>query len=109
MDVKDIEGHQSVSHKEFAQLPERLAKHIEQGDKETAHFAASPSVEIDAATNKRVFWMVNRRVLVIMLITYFCQSLDKGTLNFASIMNIQKDAHLVGQQVSFHMYAYRTS
>jgi hypothetical protein len=25
--------------------------------------------------------------------------LDKGTLSFASIMGIQKDAHLVGQKV----------
>lgn len=33
-----------------------------------------------------------------MLGTYFCQSLDKGTLGFASIMGIRKDAHLVGQQ-----------
>jgi hypothetical protein len=32
-----------------------------------------------------------------MLGTYFCQSLDKGTLGFSSIMGIRKDAHLVGQ------------
>lgn len=35
-----------------------------------------------------------------MLGTYFCQSLDKGTLGFSSVMNIQSDAHLVGQQFS---------
>lgn len=33
-----------------------------------------------------------------MLGTYFCQSLDKGTLGFASVMNIREDANLVGQQ-----------
>lgn len=70
-----------------------------QGDQETARYAAQP-IEIDAATNKRLFWMVNRRILAVMLVTYFCQSLDKGTLNFASIMGIKKDANLHGQQVS---------
>jgi MFS family permease len=36
-----------------------------------------------------------------MLGTYFCQSLDKGTLNFASIMNIQEDANLGKNQYSW--------
>jgi hypothetical protein len=36
-----------------------------------------------------------------MLGTYFCQALDKGTLSFSSIMGIQKDTHLVGQQYSW--------
>lgn len=68
-------------------------------DNETARYAGAP-VEIDKKTNKRLLWMVNRRVLFIMLGTYFCQSLDKGTLNFASIMGIKKDAQLQGQEVS---------
>lgn len=29
-----------------------------------------------------------------MLGTYFCQSLDKGTLQFSSVMGIKDDAHL---------------
>ena len=56
--------------------------------------------DIDEKTNKKLFWLVNRRVLFIMLGTYFCQSLDKGTLNFASIMGIKDDANLKGQEVS---------
>jgi hypothetical protein len=36
-----------------------------------------------------------------MLGTYFCQSLDKGTLGFASIMGIKTNAHLVGQDYSW--------
>lgn len=36
-----------------------------------------------------------------MLGTYFCQSLDKGTLGFSSIMGIQEDANLVGQDYSW--------
>lgn len=76
-----------------------LEKPIASGDDETARYAGAP-IEIDEKTNKKLFWMVNRRVLFIMLGTYFCQSLDKGTLNFASIMGIKDDANLKGQEVS---------
>jgi hypothetical protein len=47
-----------------------------------------------------------------MIFTYFLQALDKGTLSFASIMGIQKDTHLVGQQASssspnqIYLFAY---
>ncbi|KAH7346010.1 major facilitator superfamily domain-containing protein [Pyrenochaeta sp. MPI-SDFR-AT-0127] len=72
--------------------------HCEAIDEQTARYTTGPPIEIDEATNKRLFWKINRRILAIQLVTYFCQSLDKGTLNFASIMGIKKDAHLVGQQ-----------
>jgi hypothetical protein len=75
------------------------ALHTEAVDEDTMRYTTGPVIEIDAATNKRLFWKLNRRILVIQLVTYFCQALDKGTLNFASIMGIKTDAHLVGQQV----------
>ena len=56
---------------------------------------------VDEETSKALFWTVNKRILACMLGTYFCQSLDKGTLGFASIMGIQDDAHLVGQDYRF--------
>lgn len=56
---------------------------------------------IDEATNKKLFWTVNKRILICMLGTYFCQSLDKGTLGFASIMGIIDDAGLKGQEYSW--------
>ncbi|KAB5518163.1 major facilitator superfamily domain-containing protein [Coniochaeta sp. 2T2.1] len=59
------------------------------------------ATHIDEETNKQLFWTVNKRILACMLGTYFCQSLDKGTLGFASVMNIQNDAHLHGQQYSW--------
>lgn len=77
------------------------ALHEEVEDKQTARYAADQPVVIDAETNRRLFWKINRRILVVQLITYFWQSLDKGTLSFASIMGIKEDAHLVGQQVRF--------
>ncbi|KAF9634937.1 Major facilitator superfamily [Lasiodiplodia theobromae] len=68
---------------------------VDQYAQETAH------LHIDAATNKRLFRKINKRVLAIMLGTYFCQALDKGTLGFSSIMGINDDAHLHGNQFSW--------
>ncbi|KAG6837956.1 hypothetical protein H0H93_008350 [Arthromyces matolae] len=74
-------------------------------DAEVAEFfAQAPSdkpIVIDDATNVRLRWMVHKRVLVVMVLTYFAQTLDKGTMNFASIMGIVKDTKLVGQQYAW--------
>ncbi|UKZ78972.1 hypothetical protein TrVFT333_006721 [Trichoderma virens FT-333] len=94
---KDVEASPQATHQEVPAISEKALD----GDEETSRYVDGPAVEIDAATNKRLFWKINRRILVIQLVTYFCQSLDKGTLNFASIMGIKTDAHLVGQQYSW--------
>ncbi|KAH8881385.1 allantoate permease [Thozetella sp. PMI_491] len=70
-------------------------------DSETALYASGEPVYIDEATNRQLYWKVNKRILACMLGTYFCQSLDKGTLGFSSVMNIQKDAGLVGNEYSW--------
>lgn len=63
-----------------------------------AAYATETAVHIDEETDKKLFWTVNKRILACMLGTYFCQSLDKGTLGFASVMNIKQDANLQGQE-----------
>ncbi|KAG9121118.1 hypothetical protein FRC07_003057 [Ceratobasidium sp. 392] len=73
-------------------------------DAEVANFFATQGdkkIVIDEATNKRLKRMIDKRVLLVMVVTYFAQTLDKGTINFASIMGIQQDTHLVGQQYSW--------
>ncbi|TBU25211.1 MFS general substrate transporter [Dichomitus squalens] len=73
-------------------------------DAEVAEFFATQGkgpIEIDEATDRRLRWMIHKRVLVVMVVTYFAQTLDKGTINFASIMGIVDDTHLVGQQYSW--------
>ena len=73
-------------------------------DAEVAEFFEnSPDTEIviDEQTNRRLRMMVHKRVLVVMVTTYFLQALDKGTINFASIMGIIDDTHLVGNQYSW--------
>lgn len=69
------------------------------GDEETARYT-SGYVHISEAEDRRLFWKVCRRILPIMLITYFCQSLDKGTIGLSSIMGIIDEANLEGQDVS---------
>ncbi|KAK7695578.1 hypothetical protein QCA50_000214 [Cerrena zonata] len=72
-------------------------------DAEVANFfSQEPSgIVIDDETNKRLRWMVHKRVLVVMVVTYFAQTLDKGTINFASIMGIITDNNLHGQQYAW--------
>ncbi|KAF7557253.1 hypothetical protein G7Z17_g829 [Cylindrodendrum hubeiense] len=89
-----LEAATLAHHKEATDFDDKTSKHM--GDLDG--LVTAPGVEIDAATNKRLFWKINRRILAIQLVTYFCQSLDKGTLNFASIMGIKEDAKLVGQE-----------
>ncbi|CZR51051.1 related to allantoate permease [Phialocephala subalpina] len=70
-------------------------------DKEVAQYASETIVEIDEVTNKRLKRLIDKRVLAIMVCTYFIQTLDKGTMSFASIMGIIDDTHLKGQQYSW--------
>ncbi|ROV97438.1 hypothetical protein VMCG_06857 [Cytospora schulzeri] len=92
-DSKQIGDHRDTVTNHTELVPEARQEAAET-DKVSERYAADPGIEISEATNKRLFWKINRRILAIQLITYFCQSLDKGTLNFASIMGIKTDAHL---------------
>lgn len=68
-------------------------------DQEVAKYANTTRIEIDEATSSRLKTMIDRRVLVVMMVTYFTQSLDKMTISFASIMGMLEDANLSGSQV----------
>ena len=105
-------------------LPDDLNKdHIDYNriDKELAQYASAGQVEITPEDDKRLKHMIDKRVLAVMIITYFLQAIDKvhpcwsldrphllsddelfqGTMSFASIMGIQEDLGLdVGQRVS---------
>ncbi|KAI1336698.1 MFS transporter [Xylariaceae sp. FL0016] len=70
-------------------------------DKELAAYVSDAAVEVDEATNARLKKLVDRRILAVMIVTYFLQSVDKGALGFASIMGFQEDTGLVGQQYSW--------
>ena len=60
-------------------------------DDELAKYANAVAVDISPEENKRLKRMIDKRVLPIMVFTYFLQALDKGTMSFASIMGLRKD------------------
>ncbi|KAH8587079.1 MFS transporter [Bisporella sp. PMI_857] len=70
-------------------------------DSEVAKYASDTAVYISPEENRRLKKLVDRRVLSVMIFTYFLQAIDKGTMSFASIMGIQEDTHLKGQDFSW--------
>ncbi|CAI7658586.1 unnamed protein product [Penicillium bialowiezense] len=75
-------------------------KHLGIDEELRKYVAAADSVQVDEVTSKRLRHMINKRVLIIMVGTYFLQSLDKNAISYAAIMGIQKDANLKGQDVN---------
>ncbi|KAJ5241793.1 uncharacterized protein N7469_000120 [Penicillium citrinum] len=109
-DTKDVQDakDKDISHVERVLSPTEYddlkKEHMDfsRVDKEIQMYAGRGQVEIDEATNARLKKMIDRRVLVIMICTYFLQALDKGTMSFASIMGIKQDAGLEdGQKYSW--------
>lgn len=60
-------------------------------DAELAKYANAVAVEISPEENARLKKLIDRRVLPIMIFTYFLQALDKGTMSFTGIMGIRDD------------------
>ncbi|KAJ5657891.1 2-ketogluconate transporter [Penicillium longicatenatum] len=70
-------------------------------DDQVQKYAAMGRVEIDEPTNRRLRRLIDRRVLVIMVLTYLVQALDKGTLSFTSIMGFLDDTHVDTNQYAW--------
>jgi hypothetical protein len=83
-----------------ADLDKTVHTRYDKVDKELAKYVGGEAIDISPEENTRLRRLIDKRVLVIMISTYFIQAIDKGTMSFASIMGIRDDAHLVGQQVS---------
>jgi hypothetical protein len=79
-------------------------KHIGVDEELRKYVVAADSVQVDEATSKRLRHMINKRVLIVMVGTYFLQSLDKNAISYAAIMGIREDAHLVGQDVRIKVF-----
>lgn len=60
-------------------------------DNEVAKYADATGVALSQEEDDRLKKLIDRRVLPIMVFTYFLQALDKGTMSFASIMGIRND------------------
>ncbi|KAM0426475.1 hypothetical protein ACHAPT_008166 [Fusarium lateritium] len=87
------------THKEDIERKASLAEDVSKGDqtqydkidKELAKYAGSEAIHISPEESTRLRKMIDKRVLVVMITTYFLQAIDKGTLSFASIMNMPAD------------------
>jgi hypothetical protein len=73
---------EKVDHVNYDRIDSEVAKYAE---------ANAGAIHISEEENKRLKRMIDRRVLPIMIVTYFLQALDKGTMSFSSIMGIRND------------------
>ncbi|UPL00084.1 hypothetical protein LCI18_011018 [Fusarium solani-melongenae] len=87
------------THKEDIERKASLAEDVSKGDqthydkidKELAKYAGGEAIHISPEESTRLRKMIDKRVLLVMIVTYFLQAIDKGTLSFASIMNMPAD------------------
>lgn len=91
----------ATAHMEDVDDDEKVQTRVDLVDKDIQKYMASEAIYIDDETSKSLRRKIDKRVLPIMIITYFLQALDKGTISFASIMGIQEDTNLKGQQYSW--------
>lgn len=54
-------------------------------DEEVAKYAGNEHIVITENENRRLKRLIDKRVLLIMVATYFQQAMDKGTLSFTSV------------------------
>ncbi|KAK5129499.1 hypothetical protein LTR08_003222 [Meristemomyces frigidus] len=101
----DMKPTQDVSELERVMSPDDLKKdsqHYDCVDAEVAKYANEARIDISPGENKRLRGLINKKVLTVMVFTYFLQALDKGTMSFTSIMGIREDLHLLdGQKYSW--------
>ncbi|KAL2128522.1 hypothetical protein VTI74DRAFT_9082 [Chaetomium olivicolor] len=86
---------------ERAQSPElekSAMQNFDKMDKELAQYVSEARIDISPEENKRLLRLIDKRILLIMVTTYFLQAIDKGTMSFASIMGIIEDTGLHGQE-----------
>ena len=79
-------------------VPENVLKHSHEADEAMKAFQAYQGqiIEIDEATNKRLLRRIDWNLMPIMCVVYGLNYLDKTTISYASIMGIQADIGLVG-------------
>ncbi|KAH8886331.1 MFS general substrate transporter [Thozetella sp. PMI_491] len=97
-DIAEIERIQSATD---IDLDKKDHANYDKIDKELAQYVGDGAIEISEEENKRLRRLIDKRVLSIMVATYFIQAIDKGTMSFASIMGIITDTGMEGPQYSW--------
>lgn len=79
---------EKIDHVNYDRIDAEVAKYAD---------ANADAVHISEEEDKRLRRLIDRRVLPIMIVTYFLQALDKGTMSFSSIMGIRNDVPILKQ------------
>jgi hypothetical protein len=77
-----------VDHVNYDRIDSEVAKYAD---------ANAATVHISEEEDKRLRRLIDKRVLPVMMVTYFLQALDKGTMSFSSIMGIRNDIPILKQ------------
>lgn len=86
---------------------EKQAQHVsDKIDKEVAQYAHDDRAELSPERDALLKKKIDKRVLSIMIFTYFLQAIDKGTLSFASIMGLLDDTGLANEDGSPNAKVY---
>ncbi|WVQ65513.1 uncharacterized protein L199_003689 [Kwoniella botswanensis] len=102
-DKKDMEEHIEGGLNDAPILEEKRKKHTanNQLDEAAAYLAQAGPVEYTAEERRAVIRKIDIFVCIPMCLTYFLQQLDKSSLSYAAVFDIQKEANLVGNQYSW--------
>ncbi|KKA18950.1 MFS allantoate transporter [Rasamsonia emersonii CBS 393.64] len=95
VDVERADANVSQSQKH---PDEKILKHSHDADEAMKAFAGLEGqvITIDESTNKRLLRIIDWHMMPLMCVVYGMNYLDKTTLSYASIMGIQKDIGLKG-------------
>ena len=100
-----IEGQrkQSFGNDEFRDEKTAYRVNTRDGDKalKVLELEGDRQYVVDGKTSDRIKHRLDLCLMPLMYITYFLQYLDKTTLSYASVMGLQKDTNLVGNQYNW--------
>lgn len=87
--------HGNIDQVNYERIDSEVAKYAE---------ATAEALHISEEEDRRLKRMINKRILPTMVITYFLQALDKGTMSFTSIMGIRNDIPILlhNSKVNLH-------
>ncbi|KAK7962878.1 major facilitator superfamily domain-containing protein [Apiospora aurea] len=98
------EAERTISHAEDVDPKHADHANLDRIDKEVAEYMTADGQQgpaISEEENTRLRRLIDKRVLTVMIATYFLQAIDKGTMSFSSIMGIREDAGLQGPEYSW--------
>lgn len=70
------------------EIDKPVAHNADHVDKELTQYTSNVPISIASERSVELRRIIDERVLLVMIVTYFLQTVDKGTLSFTSIMGL---------------------